>query len=116
MSDELRTRFRELAARWKAQRGPHSSVQRLCDHPAYREIVAIGIDAVPLILEELRREPDHWFIALWTLTGAEPVSEENRGRLVEMARQWVEWGVANGYLSQDDPTPGPRQTPKAEEG
>jgi hypothetical protein len=29
--------------------------------PPYQQIIGMGPPAVPLILEELRREPDQWF-------------------------------------------------------
>jgi hypothetical protein len=68
-------------------------------HPAYRAIVGLGKPVVPLLLAELEREPDHWFIALHELTGAEPVPEEARGRIEEMAVAWIEWGRKNGVFA-----------------
>jgi hypothetical protein len=62
-------RFRRLAARWKAERLPHSSSTRLTDHPAYQEIVALGRRAIPWLLAEMEREPDHWFRAMKHLAG-----------------------------------------------
>ena len=64
-------------------------------HPAYEEIIGLGVAVVPLILLELEREPDHWFIALKRLTGADPVTAEHRGDLRAMARDWTDWGKAN---------------------
>lgn len=93
----LEKHFRELAATWKRERGPHSSAARLADHPAYRAIMALGPAVVPLILGELAREPDHWFRALHELTGANPVPEAARGRLNEMALAWLVWGRQQGY-------------------
>lgn len=52
---------------------------------------------VPLIVRELEREPDHWFVALSAITGVNPVKPEQRGRLQEMAQAWIIWGQANGY-------------------
>jgi len=57
----------------------------MADHPAYRAIVGLGKPVIPLLLVELELEPDHWFIALHELTGAEPVPEESRGRIDKMA-------------------------------
>ena len=59
----------------------------------------MGQVVVPLLLAELVREPDHWFIALHELTGAGPVPKESRGRLHEMAAAWVSWGKDNGLIS-----------------
>ena len=94
---EWEQRFAELAARWKRERGPHSSSARLAEHPAYQQIIALGREVVPLLLRELEREPDHWFRALHTLTGADPVPAESRGNVGEMAAAWIRWGREQGY-------------------
>ena len=94
--EDVGAKFDRLARQWKQERGPVSSARRMAAHPAYRAIVAMGKSAIPLLLAELERQPDHWFIALHELTGAEPVPEEARGRIDEMAAAWVKWGRANG--------------------
>jgi hypothetical protein len=90
-------RFHELVAAWKRERGPHSSSARLAEHPAYQQIIGMGPDVVPLLLRELEREPDHWFRALHTLTGANPVSATSCGNVQEMAAAWLRWGREQGY-------------------
>ena len=85
----LSDRFRYLALKWKSDRKPTSSIQRLIDHPSYKEIVAMGKDAVPLIIAELQKEPDHWFVALNKITGINPVPAKDRGDLVKMTEAWV---------------------------
>lgn len=91
--------FDRLVRQWKAERGPSSSARRMAQHPAYRAIVAMGKTAVPLLLAELERQPDHWFVALHELTGADPVPKEARGRMDEMAAAWIKWGRENGFVS-----------------
>lgn len=93
----LAERFHDLVSRWKRERGPHSASARLASHPAYQEIIGLGRPAVPLLLAELERCPDHWFRALHELTGADPVPEASRGRIREMAAAWLRWGRENGY-------------------
>ena len=93
----LRERFDALVARWKRERGPHSSSARLTNHPAYQEIIDLGPAAVPLLLQELEREPDHWFRALHALTGADPTSQSSKGKIREMAVAWLRWARDNGY-------------------
>ncbi len=96
-TEEWERRFLELAATWKRERGPHSSSARLTDHPAYQHIIALGPEVVPLLLRELERSPDHRFRALHTLTGADPVPPESRGKIREMAEAWLRWGRERGY-------------------
>lgn len=97
--EEAREQFHRLARQWKEDRGPSSSARRMAEHPAYRAIVAMGEVAIPLLLAELERQPDHWFIALHELTGADPVPKEARGRLNDMVAAWVRWGKENGFIS-----------------
>ncbi len=94
---ETRIVFRRLADEWKAGRGPATTASMMTRHPAYKAIIGLGEAAVPLLLDELDREPDHWFAALRSITGANPVRPEDRGDLVKMAASWIEWGRENGY-------------------
>jgi hypothetical protein len=50
------------------------------------------MEAVPLILDGLRREPDHWFWALEAITDENPVPAEAAGKVREMAKAWIDWG------------------------
>ena len=97
---EIEARFRQLVAVWKEQTEHLSSATKMAMHPAYQQIIGMGPVAVPWLLGELRREPDHWFWALWAITGADPIPPENRGKVVEMAQAWLKWGEANGYLAR----------------
>ncbi len=90
-------RFRQLVARWKAERGPTSFVAEMATHAAYQQIIGMGPSAVPLLLRELERAPDHWFWALRAITGVNPVPPESRGRVGAMAEAWLRWGREQGY-------------------
>jgi hypothetical protein len=94
----LQARFRMLAQAWKRDVLNCSSVTQMAIHPAYQQIIGMGPDALPLILRELRREPNHWFWALRAITGEDPVSPGSRGRLSEMAEAWLRWGRQRGLL------------------
>ena len=63
LDPELERRFRELVAIWQAEVAPLSSSTARVKHPAYREIIALGPAAVPLLLRELEQRPNHWFVA-----------------------------------------------------
>ncbi len=90
-------RFYQLLKEWQDSRGPTSSVTQLAMHPAYQQIIGIGPDALPFILRELERTPDHWFWALNAITGLDPVRVEDRGRLRKMAAAWIRWAKDEGY-------------------
>lgn len=94
---KLELKFRELAERWKRETGHMSIMSDIVSHPTYQQIIALGTQAIPLILRELEREPDHWFWALQQLTGANPIKPEDRGRLQKMTQAWLDWGERNGF-------------------
>lgn len=97
--------FRKLADEWNRETGHLSSMQAASEHPAYQKIIGMGMDAVPLMLEDFvkntERGPNHWFIALSTITGENPITEEIAGKIQLMADAWVEWGKRNGHLEDD---------------
>ena len=93
----IEARFTALAAVWKEETMPLSSSSQMTAHPAYQAIIALGPDAIPLLSRELERRPDHWFAALRALTGANPVSSEQQGRVGEMVAAWLHWAKSQGY-------------------
>jgi hypothetical protein len=96
--DELRRHFQKLAKEWKRETSHLSSVGRMAKYPAYRAIVEMGWPVVPLLLAELKRRPDFWFPALREITGENPVRPDMAGKIEEMARAWIDWGQAKGYI------------------
>jgi len=94
--DEVISRkFSRLANEWRRGRGMSSSLKKLMAHPAYVEIISLKAPVVPYILAELERKPDWWFTALQEITKEDPVSPRSRGRLNEMAIDWLRWGRRN---------------------
>jgi hypothetical protein len=92
-------RFRRLAAEWKQQSGYMSNSHKMAMLRPYQAIIGMGLPVVPLILEELRRQPDHWFWALESITDENPIPEEARGYVDRMADAWVAWGKREGIIS-----------------
>ena len=92
----LEQRFGELVQQWQAATLFTSSTSEMVAHPAYQQIIAMGNAAVPLILAELRRDPDHWFPALKVITGEDPVPACDRGNLERMTHAWLDWAKRRG--------------------
>jgi hypothetical protein len=67
----------------------------------YQQIIGLGPAAVPLIRDELRREPDQWFWALEAITEQNPVPPEAMGKVRLMAQAWLAWGVQEGVLGDE---------------
>jgi len=95
---DLERKFRELVAEWEAKVAPLSSSTARVQHPCYRAIIALGPAVLPLLLRELEQRPNHWFSALRSLTGADPVSPSDRGKIGPMTEAWIKWGKEHGYL------------------
>lgn len=100
LSDEQRAQqFHALAETWRRETAPLSSLEEKFLHPAYQRIIGMGGDAVPLILDELRRKPGHWFWALKAITGANPMRPEHAGNVKRMTADWLAWGDEHGYTN-----------------
>jgi hypothetical protein len=51
--------FKALVKQWRQEIGPTSTATRMAQQPAYQQIIRLGKAAVPFILAELEKEPDH---------------------------------------------------------
>ncbi|MBC5829214.1 MAG: hypothetical protein GIW98_03350 [Candidatus Eremiobacteraeota bacterium] len=88
--------FIRLAHQWRQDTAQSSSLNEKFQHPAYREIIDLGPEVVPIILRDLRTRPDYWFSALTSITGQDPISPLSYGNLDEMVSSWVEWAQQRG--------------------
>jgi hypothetical protein len=95
---DIRERFQRLASDWKEQSRYLSNTAQMAMLKSYQRIIGMGWVGVPLILEELQREPDQWFWALEAITGENPVPPESAGKVRLMAQAWIEWGIRQGLL------------------
>ena len=89
LGPDLSRRFHELVAQWKEDTRFMSFIHDMVGHPAYLQIIGMGKDALPLLLQELRREPDHWFVALQAITGANPILPSACGNVDAMTEGWL---------------------------
>lgn len=95
--ETVEERFRRLAAAWHRAVAFHSSTTVRNNHPAYREIIDLGPEVVPLLLRDLEDNHTHWFCALREITGANPASGEDAGNVPKMAEAWLRWAKDSGY-------------------
>jgi len=94
----LETEFQSLARRWREGCSLMSSTSAMVSHPAYQAIIELGPPVVPLILRELEKEPAHWFEALKTITGQDPVPTKDWGNISAMSSAWLAWGRQRNLL------------------
>lgn len=89
--------FYSLANQWKRETGHFSVIARRYENPAYKAILDMREAAIPLILKQLKRNPDRWFSALEKLTGENPAKDAVN--FYEAVDRWVAWGIANEYIA-----------------
>ncbi|MBC7853193.1 MAG: SAM-dependent DNA methyltransferase [Pirellulaceae bacterium] len=89
-------RFRELSKELEIATQLHASARFTISHPAYREIIDLGPEVIPILLREMRDDPGLWSDALHELTRADPVPE-GATSLADAARAWVAWGREQGH-------------------
>ena len=92
------TRFFRLKQEWKDATAMLSSISEIAIHPAYQQIIGMGSIAIPFIMRELENRPAHWFWALKSITGEDPVPPEKRGCIRDMAKAWLIWGREHDYI------------------
>ncbi len=87
-------KFTDLVSQWREERGAKSSITEAASCPAYQTIIGMGSVAVPFLITQLRNEgdePDQWFWALRSITGVDPVPDDDRGNYLKMSKAWIEW-------------------------
>ncbi|SRR6266851_10464399 len=94
----VREKFQRLAASWREESRFLSNGVQIAMLEPYQRIIGMGEAVVPLILEEMRREPGHWFWALHAITETDPIPPGARGNVREMTDAWLAWGRAQGLI------------------
>jgi hypothetical protein len=95
-AETLEGKFKRLADSWQAAVAHLSSSSKRDNHPAYREIIALGPPVVPLLLRDLERTSRHWFTALSAITNAKPIAPEDAGDIRKTVQAWLDWGKSAG--------------------
>lgn len=76
---------------WEEDIRHKSSPIEKAKHPAYQRIIGMGTDVIPFIIQDLREGTDHWHWALVSITGANPLDDENSGDMNAIAESWINW-------------------------
>ncbi len=91
-------KFNNLKTEWEEDTAFLSSISEISMHPAYQQIIGMGKTALPLILNELINKTGHWFWALKSITGEDPITLDQRGNINKMTNTWILWGIENNYI------------------
>ena len=96
--EALEKKFRRLAGQWRYETGMYSAPRKIIGHPAYRRIIAMGEEAIPLILQDFPNSGGFWHFALKEITGESPVPESAGGRVEVITEAWLKWGREHKYI------------------
>jgi hypothetical protein len=95
-TEQLRPEFTVLAEQWRRDTRHLSLISKKLTHQSYFRITGMGRPVIPLLLEELRERPAHWFAALRATANADPAETATNPSQARDA--WLEWGTAQGYI------------------
>jgi hypothetical protein len=90
-------KFNSLTSTWKQDTSFFSSINEITTNKAYLQIIAMGEKALPYIFKSMANEPHHWFVALSSITGINPIKHEHRGDISQMTSDWLEWAKKEQY-------------------
>lgn len=89
--------FESYCQQWKEETSAYSSTPKKLLNIWYLRIISLGRGIVPLIIKELKDDPDHWFLALKALTFEDPI-EQNTALYYsfdDCVQAWLEWAKRN---------------------
>ena len=90
--------FAILSSAWRRDTQFRSDLSSIILNENYQRIIALGVAAIPLILDDLRDVgPDHWFWALKILAGHDAAQEITS--LGDATAAWIAWGLRSGHLA-----------------
>ena len=92
----MKTKFQKLANQWKNESRFLSTVSKKIQLDSYQEIIKMGIQVVPFIIQDLKENgPNDWFCALSILTKQNPIKQEFTGNMELMTNAWINWYEKN---------------------
>ena len=94
---DTREEFERLAAEWTRETAHLSSPNTIAEHRAYQEIIGMGKEVIPHILEDLKHSKAQWFWALRSIARESPVRPKDRGDVDAMTAAWLKWGSDHNY-------------------
>jgi hypothetical protein len=94
----LEQQFLQHAAKWERETAHLSSPTQMMKHPSFEAILLMGEPVVPLMIRDLEKNRRYWFGALTYLTGENPITPAEAGKMDRMINSWVKWGKAKGRV------------------
>lgn len=90
--------FDSLKFLWLEETKFSSNVFLTTNHPAHLAIIQMGERALPFLIDDLKNNNNHWFIALNTITGVNPIQSGHAGDVEAMRNDWIQWADENNVI------------------
>ena len=91
----IEKKFYDLASKWKEETAGYSTARLITRNKSYKKIIETGKRFLPFIFEDLKKEPDYWFVALEEITRKNPVPNDHYGDFEKMTEDWLNWWQNN---------------------
>lgn len=111
----IQTQFETLASQWSdhCERVLLSSdINDRLDHAAYRDLVSLGDEAIPYIMDRYQDDDSvPWGFVLDDITGKHIIEDRNRFDPSDVQKRWLAWWRnrdADSTRSSSDVTKSPR--------
>lgn len=95
----LGAEFRRLAETWRRETSGFSLTSQKYSHPAYKALLELGQEIVPLILAELQIRRGRWLHALNELVNEHENPTRPTQSYDEAVNAWLGWGKSKGFIS-----------------
>jgi hypothetical protein len=96
--NSIENKFKKLSKEWKEETDGYSTSFHKSINSKYLQIIALGKPVLPFIFNDLKKEPNHWFIALKAITSINPVPPEHMGNIKKMTFDWLDWAEQNKVI------------------
>jgi hypothetical protein len=94
-ASEIAEKLNEYVINWHSETMFLSSSKRY-ENRWYKEIVMLGVEAVPDMISAMLSHDTDLFEALIRITGENPIKDEHRGIMREMKNDFISWWDENG--------------------
>jgi hypothetical protein len=91
--DDSRQKFEELSKSWQEYNFGSSIIEY--HDAAFEQIIGMGAEVVPYLLERLKDGEVEWVYALQRITGHHIENPDMIGDAEKVAEAWIEWGREN---------------------
>lgn len=96
--ERLKHKYEHYYSMWFEATAHYSVTNDKLKHPTFKEILKLGPQIIPIILENMRNGKYIFFEALIILAKENPIKPEHLGDIEKMTQDWIDWGMEKGHI------------------